>query len=693
MRSPFTESPVPSGHTLSVADLCARLQSSPAGLTGAEAARRLTECGPNELPAARRISPWAILLEQFQHVLIVLLLTATALSAVLGHGLEAVAIAVLVLFSVLLGFAQEFRAERALEALQQLAAPTATVLRDGEEIALPGRDLVPGDVVVLRAGHRVPADGRVIEATNLKIQEAALTGESVPVAKHAAALGDPTLALGDRLNMAYAGTVVTYGRGRALIVATGTKTEFGAIAEMLQTVDTDKTPLQKNLDRVGRALAQAALVVVALIVALGLWRGQPFVEMLVIGIALAVAVVPEALPAVVTISLAIGVQRLVKRGALIRRLSVVEALGSSSVICSDKTGTLTRDEMTVRRLYLPDQQLSVSGTGYDPRGEFSRDGVTVEPTGSLRRLLQAAALASDAHVVHHPAAGRWQVIGDPTEGALVVAAAKAGLQKTALDAQFPRTSEIPFDSATRRMTTLHAVAGDVTAFAEGAPEVILDSCNRQWRADGEVLLDAASRTVVLATARDMAGAGLRVLAVSVKEAATLDNAERDMTFLGLVGMIDPPRPEALAAIRTCGQAGIRVVMMTGDHPMTAEAVGRELGLLTTGRVTSGVELDAMSEAECEREVDHIAVYARVSPVHKLRVITALQKKGHIVAMTGDGVNDAPALKKADIGIAMGMSGTDVAKEAAAMTLTNDDFAAIVAAVEEGGASSETSRSI
>lgn len=683
MRPPFTESPVPSGHTLSVADLCARLQSSPAGLTGADGARRLTECGPNELPAARRISPWAILLEQFQHVLIVLLLMATALSAVLGHALEAVAIAVLVLFSVLLGFAQEYRAERALEALQQLAAPTATVLRDGEEIALPARDLVPGDVVVLRAGHRVPADGRVIEATNLKIQEAALTGESVPVAKHAAALGDPTLALGDRLNMAYAGTVVTYGRGRALIVATGTKTEFGAIAEMLQTVDADKTPLQKNLDRVGGTLAQVALVVVALIVALGLWRGQPFVEMLVIGIALAVAVVPEALPAVVTISLAIGVQRLVKRGALIRRLSVVEALGSSSVICSDKTGTLTRDEMTVRRLYLPDQQLSVSGTGYDPRGEFSRDGVTVEPTGSLRRLLQAAALASDAHVVHHSAAGRWQVIGDPTEGALVVAAAKAGLWKTALDAQFPRTSEIPFDSATRRMTTLHAVAGDVTAFAKGAPEVILDSCNRQWRADGDVLLDAASRTVVLATARDMAGAGLRVLAVSVKEAATLDNAERDMTFLGLVGMIDPPRPEAVAAIRTCGQAGIRVVMMTGDHPMTAEAVARELGLLTTGRVTSGVELDAMSEAECEREVDHIAVYARVSPVHKLRVITVLQKKGHIVAMTGDGVNDAPALKKADIGIAMGMSGTDVAKEAAAMTLTNDDFAAIVAAVEEG----------
>ena len=683
MKPSLTESLAPSGHTLSVADVCARLQSTPAGLTGTEAARRLIEYGPNELRAAHRISPWTIFFEQFKNVLIVILLVATVLSAFLGHGVEAVAIAVIVLFAVLLGFVQEYRAERAIAALRQMAAPTATVLRDGEESEVPARDLVPGDVVVLRAGNRVPGDARLIEAVNLQIQEAALTGESVPVEKHVAPLGNPELALGDRNNMAYAGTVATYGRGCAMIVATGMTTEFGKIAQMLQTVETGKTPLQENLDKLGHMLARAALVVVAIIVALGLFRGQPFIEMLVFGIALAVAVVPEALPAVVTISLAIGVQRLVKRGALMRRLPAVETLGSTSVICSDKTGTLTKDEMTARRLYVAGQLLEVSGAGYEPHGQFSRDGVTVEPSPPLKRLLQAGALASDAHIVRNEAAGRWHVKGDPTEGALIVAAAKAGLKKVVLDAEFPRVNEIPFASETKRMTTLHSLAQGVTAYAKGAPEVILDSCERQLTADGEARLDAASRTVILETVRHMASAGLRVLAVADKAGATLENAERDMTFLGLVGMIDPPRPEATAAIQTCEHAGIRAVMITGDHPITAQAIARELGLLKTGRVTSGAELEAMSEAEFELDVDNIDVYARVSPVHKLRVVTTLQEKGHIVAMTGDGVNDAPALKKADIGIAMGITGTDVAKEAAAMTLTDDNFASIVAAVEEG----------
>jgi len=673
----------PSWHTLSIEAVGSRLKSTSAGLTGAEAARRLAEYGPNELQAAHRISPWRILFEQFKNVLIVILLVATALSAFLGHGVEAVAISVIVLFAVLLGFVQEYRAERAIEALRQMAAPTATALRDGEELRLPARDLVPGDVILLRAGDKIPADVRLVEAVNLQIEEAALTGESVPVEKHVAALSSHELALGDRKNMAYAGTAATYGRGRAMVVLTGMNTEFGQIAQMLQTIETGKTPLQENLDKVGHTLARAAFVIVGIIVALGLFRGQPFIEMLIFGIALAVAIVPEALPAVVTISLAIGVQRLVKRHALMRRLPAVETLGSTSAICSDKTGTLTKDEMTARRIFVAGQMLEVSGAGYEPHGQFSRDGVAVEPAGPIKRLLQAAALASDAHVVRSESDGRWHVKGDPTEGALVVAAAKAGLPKADLDAQFPRVNEIPFSSETKRMTTLHRTDDGIVAYSKGAPEIILGSCARQLRAEGEVPLDAASREVILETARQMASDALRVLAVASKAAATLANAERETTFLGLVGMIDPPRPEAKAAIQTCEQAGIKPVMITGDHPVTAEAVARELGLLKTGRVVTGAELEAMSEAEFEREVENIEVYARVSPAHKLRVVTALQEKGHIVAMTGDGVNDAPALKKAEIGIAMGITGTDVTKEAAAMTLTDDNFASIVAAVEEG----------
>jgi Ca2+-transporting ATPase len=643
----------------------------------------LAEYGTNELQATRRISPWTLLWAQFKNVLIVILLAATALSAVLGHGVEAVAITVIVLFAVVLGFVQEYRAERALEALRRMAAPTATVLRDGQETELLARDVVPGDVLVLRAGNLIAADARVLEAVNLQTQEAALTGESLPVEKQLAPLADPELALGDRKNMVYAGTAVTYGRGRALVVATGMKTEFGKIAELLQTVETGKTPLQENLDKLGHALARAAFVIVAVIAALGLFRGQPFVEMLVFAIALAVAVVPEALPAVVTISLALGVQRLVKRRALMRRLPAVETLGSTSVICSDKTGTLTKDEMTARKLYVAGHFLDVSGAGYEPRGEFSCNGVRVERSEPLAHLLRAATLASDAQIGRNGTDGTWRVRGDPTEGALVVAAEKAGLSKKDLDARFPRVHEIPFASETKRMTTLQATPDGVVAYAKGAPEVILDSCTSQLMADGERRLDAAGRTQVLDAARHMASEALRVLAVATRTDATPQNAQREMTLLGLVGMIDPPRPEAQVAVQTCEHAGIRVVMITGDHPTTAQAVARELGLLKTGRVVTGAELEEMSKAEFERNVEHIDVYARVSPAHKLRVVTALQNKGHVVAMTGDGVNDAPALKKADIGVAMGITGTDVAKEAAAMTLTDDNFASIVAAVEEG----------
>jgi Ca2+-transporting ATPase len=678
------QQPTSPWHTLPVETVFSLLECTPNGLTSEEAARRLARYGPNELQAARRISPWAILLQQFKNVLIIILLIAVGLSAILGHSIEAIAIAVIVLFAAGLGFVQEYRAERAIEALRQMAAPVATALRDGDDVEILARDLVPGDIILLKTGDRVPADARLIEAINLQVMEAALTGESVPVEKHTAPLPDPRLGVGDRKNMVYAGTVVTYGRGRAVVVATGMQTEFGQIAQMLQTIEVGRTPLQENLDKVGHTLARAALVVVLLIVALGLLRGQPLLEMFVFGIALAVAVVPEALPAVVTISLAIGVQRMARRNALVRRLSAVETLGSTSVICSDKTGTLTRDEMTVRRIFAAGRFFEVSGAGYEPQGAFSENGRVVEPTlPALQTLLRGAVLASDARLVQTD--GRWRIKGDPTEGALVVAAARAGLQKADLDQQFPRVHEIPFTSETKRMTTLHKTADGVVAYSKGAPEIILASCAWEWTDEGPVPLDDGRRETILRVAQQMANDALRVLGVACKRDARLEEAEREMTFLGLVGMIDAPRPEAKKAIQVCREAGIKPVMITGDHPVTAQAVARELGLLTSERAVTGAEVDGMSDADLERDVENIAVYARVSPAHKLRVVTALQKKGHVVAMTGDGVNDAPALKQADIGVAMGITGTDVSKEAAAMTLLDDNFASIVAAVEEGRA--------
>ncbi len=675
-------------HTLTRDATYERLDTNPKGLTSAEAAKRLQDVGPNELQAAHRILPWEILVEQFKNVLILILLGATAISLFLGHGVESIVIAVIVLFAVALGFVQEYRAERAIEALRQMAAPTATVLRDEDEVKIPARDLAPGDVIVLRTGDRVPADARLIETVNLQVEEAALTGESVPVEKHTRALENPDLPVGDRKNMVYAGTAVTYGRGRALVVATGMQTEFGKIAQMLQSVETGRTPLQQNLDKVGAVLARVAFIVVAIIVATGLLRGQPFIEMLIFGIALAVAVVPEALPAVVTISLAIGVQKMVKRNALIRRLPAVETLGSTSVICSDKTGTLTKDEMTVRKICVPGQLFSLSGAGYAPTGEFSLNGgAPTAPSDALLQMLTAAVLCSDTQLVPGKVGSSWpdwDIKGDPTEGALVVAAAKAGLSKDSLDAEFPRVQEIPFSSETKRMTTLHQTGVSLTAYAKGAPEVILESCSAQLTSNGIQALNPDERKKILAVAQEMAGDALRVLAIAARPEAVLETAAQEMTFFGLAGMIDPPRPEAKAAIALCADAGIRPVMITGDHPVTAQAVARELGLLRNGgRVVTGTELEEMTDEQLGREVEDISVYARVSPSHKLRVVTAWQSRGHVVAMTGDGVNDAPALKKADIGIAMGITGTDVTKEAAAMTLTDDNFASIVAAVEEG----------
>lgn len=679
-----------------------RLETKPEGLSHDEAAKRLDQFGLNELKASGKTSALSILLEQFKNIFVVILLAATLVSAVLGHGVESIAIAVIVLFAVLLGFIQEYRAERAIDALKKMSSPTASVLRGGKEVEVEASTLVPGDVILLQAGDRVPADARVVQSVNLQVEEAALTGESLPVEKRIEPLSGDNLAVGDRRNMLYSGTAVTYGRGKAVVTEIGMQTEFGKITGLLQEVKTAQTPLQKNLDRVGKTLAKATLVVVVIIVLLGVLRGQPPLEMFIFGIALAVAVVPEALPAVVTISLALGIQRMVKRNALVRRLPTVETLGSTTVICSDKTGTLTKDEMTVRKIFVAEKMVEVGGSGYEPSGKFEITGVPV--TGgapslglaaennlkinpavvddTLLDLLRGVALVSDARLVQVD--GRWDIKGDPTEGALVVAAAKAGLAKEELDRQFPRLDEIPFTSETKRMTTLQQMPHGKLAYSKGAPEVILASSTRYIAEDGERDLTPEAREKIAAAAREMAGQALRVLAVASRPAESISEAEQDMTFLGLVGMIDPPRPEARAAIQTSMQAGIRPVMITGDHPVTAKAVAEELGLSKNGRrVVTGVELEQMSDEDLEREVENIDVYARVSPAHKLKVVTALQNRGHIVAMTGDGVNDAPALKKADIGIAMGITGTDVSKEAASVTLTDDNFASIVAAVEEG----------
>jgi len=671
----------PFWHSLQVKETIEKLHSSSNGLSESEATERLKEYGLNRLEAEHRASPWALLLEQFKNVLILTLLIATVLSAFLGHGVEAIAIGVIVLFAVLLGFVQEFRAERAIEALRAMAAPMAKVLRNGKEEMVNATDIVPGDVVLLAAGDRVPADARLLQAINLRADEASLTGESLPSEKDAEIIVPENASPGDRKNMVFAGTAISYGRGTAVVVATGMQSEFGKIAKMLQGVITEKTPLQKNLDKVGAALARAALVIVLVIVALGVFRGQSFIDMLIFGIALAVAVVPEALPAVVTISLALGVQRMVKRHALMRRLPVVETLGSTTVICSDKTGTLTRDEMTVRALYTSGKLIEVTGSGYIPEGSLSVNGGGVLPN-TLQELLRAGALCNDARLTKN-ADGAWQITGDSTEGALLVVARKAGFDELALQQQFKRLDEQPFSSETKRMMTLHQHGETARAFIKGAPEVLLAGCDAVRVEAESQPLDDAMRAALFAEADALGKKALRVLALAVKENTTILEAGSGMTFLGFVGMIDPPRTEAAEAVRQCLKAGIRPVMITGDHPLTAEAIARELGILRDGKVVNGVMLQEMSDEELRLNAPSISVFARVAPEHKLRIVNALQQNGEVVAMTGDGVNDAPALKKADIGISMGVTGTDVAKEASAMMLTDDNFASIVAAVEEG----------
>ena len=678
------ERPLPAPHTVTVDVVVAALATDPVnGLSEAEATRRLAEHGPNELTARGGTQVWEILVSQLTNILILILFVAIGLSLALGHTLEAIVIGVIAVFSIVLGFVQEYRAERALEALRRMASPTATVVRDGHVLDVPSRDVVPGDVIVLSTGNVVPADGRLVETANLRIDEAALTGESSPVQKHADVLSDEQTALGDRKNIVFSSTAVTYGRGRAVAVATGEGTEVGRIGALLETVVTSKTALEEDLRGVGKALAWGAAAIVIVIAGLGLIQGRPLVEMVIFGIALAVAVVPEALPAVVTVSLALGARRLVRRNGLIRRLPTVESLGSVTVICSDKTGTLTTGEMTLREVYSAGESVEITGVGYEPRGGFRRAGEPIEVDDNLVELLESVALSTDADLFHDASEDRWRVRGDPTEGALIVAAAKADRWKTSLVAANPRVAEIPFSSERKRMTTVHTGRSGRWSVSKGAPEVILGACARVRTSGGVRDLDDAERERILEVAQQMGSRALRVLGVARRDDTDLSGAEEQMTFLGLVGMIDGPRPEARTAIETCFSAGIRPVMITGDHPITAKAIAAELGLLKGGGVLTGVELDAMSDDELARRVADTEVYARVSPEHKLRVVAALQKHGDVCAMTGDGVNDAPALKKADVGIAMGVTGTDVAKGAADMILTDDNFASIVAAVEEG----------
>ncbi len=653
------------------------------GLSSTQAESRLEEHGKNILTKTKRASPFVLFLLQFKNVLMVILIFGAILSLYLGHELEAASIGVIVLFSAGLGFFQEYRAERAIEMLQKLSAPAATVIRGGEEQDIPAEKLVPGDIVLLDAGDKVPADGRLLMAMQLSADESPLTGESVPVMKSTDAISDESLPVGDRKNMVFAGTLITQGRGSAVIALTGMKTEFGVIAGLLDTVKAGITPLQKNLNRTGHILALAALLIVVLISGAGFLRGEPLTEMIIFGIALAVAVVPEALPAVVTISLAIGVQRMVKRNALVRKLPTVETLGSTTIICTDKTGTLTKNEMTVRQIVTAEGTTEVTGTGYKPQGTFEQDNKPISASPVLLALLRAATLSSDAHLVEK--AGTWMIKGDPTEGSLVVAAAKAGISKHDLDSTEPRVSEIAFTSESKRMTTMHERNNSVIAYAKGAPEVMIDVCTKEKTASGDIPMTNERREELKREARGMAAQALRVLGIAEKADTTIQEAEKDLTFLGLVGMIDPPRTEAKEAIARCHSAGIKVCMITGDHPVTAQAIGQELGLLRKGRIVTGADVDAMDEATLKRDVRGIEIFARVSPSHKLRIVTALQDLGEVVGMTGDGVNDAPALKKADIGVAMGITGTDVSKEAAVMTLLDDNFASIVAAVEEGRA--------
>ena len=680
------------------------------GLTARDAKRRLAEHGPNLLPAAPPPSVLALFASQFKTVIVWVLIGAAIVSGLLEDWVDAAAILAIVLLNGILGLVQEFRAERSLAALRSISVAMARVVRDGSVRVIPAAELVPGDLIALEAGDRVPADVRLIYAASLQAQEASLTGESTPVAKSAEALPRADLPVADRTNMAFLGTVIVSGKARGLVVATGLRSELGRIAVMIQTAteaERVETPLQRRLEQFGYTLLWLALAVVAVVFALGTLRGEPLVAMFLTSVSLAVAAVPEGLPAAVTVTLALGVTRMARRQALIRRLPAVETLGSATVICSDKTGTLTKNEMTVTRLFVAGRIFAVTGEGYAPVGEIrgpldrspppsahpatSNGGspTAAAETPAVRELLLAAVLCNGASLRQDD--GSWKILGDPTEGALLVAAAKIDLTSEALESAHPFLGEIPFDSERKMMTLVRRTERGEVAYVKGAPDVLLQHCTHQLAMDGSVEpLSESARQAILEANGAFAHAALRVLGLAHRRFDRApadyrsDAVERELVFLGLAAMKDPLRPEAKQAVRACREAGIRTVMITGDHKETAVAIAAELGILEGGhQAMSGAEIDELADDDLLRVVDRVAVYARVSAEHKLRLVRAWRARGEIVAMTGDGVNDAPAIKEADIGVAMGMTGTDVTKEASDMVVTDDNFASIAAAVEEG----------
>ena len=690
-------------YQLSTNDVLQKLESDPEnGLTSAEAAKRLEQFGPNELVEKGSKSPWLILWDQMKEPMVIVLIVAAVVSILLREYDDAFIILAIVVLNAVIGFSQEYRAEQAIAALKQLSVPIVKVKRDGHTLEISATELVPGDIVGLETGGLIPADGRLIEEANLKIEEAALTGESEAVEKSTEAIPEDDLAIGDRHNMVYMGTVATYGRGTTVITDTGMNTELGNIADLIQGVEEEPTPLQRRLAHLGKVLAGVALVIIAIVVILGLLRGEPLSELFLVGISMAVAAVPEGLPAVVSITLALGAQRMLKRNALIRRLPAVETLGSVTVICSDKTGTLTQNRMTVKMLDVVGHSLEIE-TLLNSKG-FVLDA-ELDPTlppdeRTLSLLVKAGALCNDAYL-EIDADGTERYIGDPTEGALVKAASELGYKKADLEDQFPRVAEVPFTSERKRMTTIHEATVDrhlleeqwrkvpYVVFSKGAVDSLLDVCTEIWTGEELLPIDKEMEQRINEANRAHAEQGQRVLGVAFKgldelpEKINEETIEHDMIFVGLQSMIDPPRPEVKDAVLTAREAGVRPVMITGDHPLTAQSIAMDLTISDNDKVLTGRELSLMTQDELKSVVDDVSVYARVSPEHKLNIVDAMQDNGEVAAMTGDGVNDAPALKKADIGVAMGITGTDVSKEAADMVLLDDNFATIVAAIEEG----------
>jgi len=700
-------------HALGTDDVLQELKTlSEHGLSSEDAERRLEEVGPNQLTEAPPTTFWQMLWQQFNNFIVIMLIVAAVISALLGDYIEAGAIMLIVILNAALGVIQERSAEQALAALRQLAAPEAHIIRDGSRQVIPSQFVVPGDVVLLESGNYIPADVRLLEAVNLRVEEAALTGESVPVQKDASTRLEADIPLGDRKNTAFMGTMVSYGRGKGVVVGTGMSTQIGMIAEMLQSVEQEPTPLQIRLDQLGKTLGWAAMAVCALVFLIGLIRGNDMLEMFIIAVSLAIAAVPEGLPAVVTISLALGMREMITRNALIRRLSSVETLGSATVICSDKTGTLTQNEMTATRMWVDGHFIGITGGGYSPQGEFIKDDEPVNLVDYPASLtnLWVAALNNDAGLeVTGSSDGQqtYRMVGDPTEGALIVAAAKAGANSSDLNGAYPRVQEVPFDSGRKRMITIHNIKtptpDDISPFydsekrewyaiaVKGAPDVVLEHCKHYQRMDDQIAtLDEAQRKRILQANDLMTQDALRVLGMAYRvvpqfpDISSSEDLETDLVFVGLIGMIDPPRLEVPTALETGLHAGIRTVMITGDFPNTARAIAESIGLLQPEhQVLTGPDLNHMSDEKLQDEVKHTGVFARVSPEHKLRIVEAFRANGEVVAMTGDGVNDAPSIKRADIGVAMGITGTDVAKESADMVLTDDNYASIISAVEQG----------